>query len=224
MPDTDSDDGLIVLSSTGTSESWFLNCSATIYDTTYTWVNGSVADVNNTLSNNTMGIVISAPFTHTLGMQALQLGATMACYENSSVTVASTTAAYFSRAVLSLAIGVFTNRTNLLEQSRSEILLTRVPLVPFYTLLGLKFFYALSAILLAVATIIWANPTKSVEVKDQLSIEGLATEIFGPDVFKDKSSGGPQEVTGQGAVVEEEKKVGVVQVEGGRWVYAMTMP
>lgn len=217
------DDGLSDLVGQGSEAwSWFLNCSATVYDTTYTWVNGSLASHNTTLSNNTIGLVVLSIFYHTYGDQALQLAATTASFGNSSADVAATTAEYFSRSALSMAGGVFANRTNLLEQSRSTMLLTRVPLIPFYTLIVLKMLYALSAMLLAIATIIWAHPAQSAEVKAQLTIEGLVAAIFGSDSLKNKAPGDLQEVVDQDAAAKEdqEKKVAVVKTEGGRWTYA----
>lgn len=47
-------DSQVYRSEFGTTE-WILNCSTTVYDVSYTWVNGTVQDFNMTLSSPEMG-------------------------------------------------------------------------------------------------------------------------------------------------------------------------
>ncbi|RFU80225.1 sugar transport [Trichoderma arundinaceum] len=190
---------------------WILNCSATIYEATYAWVNGSVASFNATLANGTLGGILSGPFANGYGDVAMQAAANLAGVGNSSADIATTVAASFSHSALSLSIGAVSNRTNLAEQSRSTVLLTRVPVIPFYILIMFNFIYGLGNLVFAAAVVIWAHPAESAGVKEQLTIEGLATALF-------KRDSPEQGSTSQGE--EDEVKVAVVKTETGQWSYA----
>jgi hypothetical protein len=88
---------------------------------------------------------------------------------------------------LSLSIGAIGNRANLLEQSRSTLLLTRVPTIPFYLLIAFKLVYVLGVVLFAIAAIILTHPSESAGIKAKLTIDGLMTTIF----REDKVNGSP---------------------------------
>jgi hypothetical protein len=55
---------------------WILSCNATVYDLTYTWINGTMNDMNLPKSNKTTGRIFAAPFPYkfapnTLGNAAI---------------------------------------------------------------------------------------------------------------------------------------------------------
>ncbi|KAM0264323.1 hypothetical protein ACHAQJ_000813 [Trichoderma viride] len=210
---------------------WILNCSSTVYEADYTWVNGSVVSLNTTLANGTIGGIISGPFSNDHADAALQVAANLASISNTSAEIAATTAAYISHIALSLSIGAISSRTNLLEQSRSTVLLTRVPIVPFYILIALKLFYVLGVMLFALAVITLAHPAESAGVKAQITIDGLMAAIFGQDKLKSQGAlESADELEGQGeseAIQDGPEvaqnggtKVAIVKTEKGEWSYA----
>lgn len=232
------DTGVVYDGSVVGTVNWILNCSATVYEANYTWVNGSVASLNTTLANGTIGGIISGPFNNDHADAALQVAANLASITNSSAEIAATTAAYISHIALSLSIGAFSSRTNLVEQSRSTVLLTRVPIVPFWVLIALKVLYVLGVMLFALATIIWAHPAESAGVKSQITIDGLMAAIFGQDKLKshealessEESEGqeGSETVPHESEAIQDEPepvqyggiKVAIVKTENGEWSYA----
>ncbi|KAK0758038.1 hypothetical protein N5P37_009336 [Trichoderma harzianum] len=175
------DPGVAYHSDTVETLSWILNCSSTVYEATYTWVNGTVTSFNTTLANSTLGGIMSGPFGNDRVNAALQCSANFASAGNSSAEIAEITAAFMSRAVLSLSVGAISSRKNIIEQSRSRILLTRVPVVPFYLLITLKALYVCGIIILAAAIVIWSHPKEAARLKSQFTIDGLVGTIFRED-------------------------------------------
>lgn len=209
---------------TGLGSSWVLNCTSTVYEATYTWVNGTVTSFNTSLANGTVGGIFSAGFAAGFGLAAMENIATLAGFNNASDGLVNVTAAHFSQNSLALSIGAMDSRPNTLEQSRSVLNLTRVPLVPFYILIALKLFYAVSTVLFAFAVIIWAHPSESQDVKTRLSIKGLVVASFEPDTLKEKAVGTVEEMFSENSRdgQEEKKKVGIVRTEQGGWAYVTT--
>jgi hypothetical protein len=222
---TSADDGdIVTIAGTGLGYSWVLNCTSTIYEATYTWVNGTVTSFNTSLANGTVGGIFSGAFAGGFGGTALQNMALLAGVNNGSDGLADTTAAYFSRNSLALSVGAMESRLNTLEQSRSSLSLTRVPLVPFYMLIALKLIYALSTVLFAFAVMIWAHPSESQDVKTRLSIKGLVVASFESDKLKEKAVGAVEEMFSENSQdgQAEKKKVAIVKTEQGGWAYVTT--
>lgn len=178
------DTGIIASSNIPGVYNWILNCSATFYEASYAWVNGSAVSLNTTLANSTMGGILSAPLSDQHANDLLQVATNLASVSNTSAEIATTTANYIAHIALSLSIGAISNRSNLLEQSRSTLLLTRVPTVPFYLLIAFKFVYVLGVVLFAIAAIILTHPSESAGIKAKLTIDGLMTTIFREDKLK----------------------------------------
>ncbi|KAH6604413.1 sugar transport [Trichoderma cornu-damae] len=189
---------------------WILNCSATVYEASYAWVNGSVAGFNTSLANGTLGGLVSGPFSSGLARMPLQAAAALAGVGNSSADVAASVASSFSHSALSMFVGAVDARENVLEQSRSPVLLTRVPVIPFYVLIVLKLCYGLGTMLFAAAAILWAHPAESAGVKEQLTVEGLVAAIFG------REGVGSEGRAGGGANRDEGTKVAVVRAGKGK--------
>lgn len=215
---------IATLPGTGLGSSWVLNCTSTIYEATYTWVNGTVTSFNTSLANGTVGGIFSAGFAAGFGATALENIAILAGFNNASDGLANATAAYFSRNSLALSVGAMELRPNTLEQSRSSLSLTRVPLVPFYMLIAVKLFYALSTVLFAFAVILWAHPSESQDVKTRLSIKGLVVASFEPDKLKEKAVGTVEEMFAENSRdwQVEKTRVKIVETEQGGWAYVTT--
>ena len=216
------DSDVVYASSNGAS--WILNCSATVFDVSYTWINGSVASFNTTAANSTVGGIFSAAFAAGLASLPLQNAAVLAGLSATSVDLAETTANYFSQSALALAIAAIAPRVNFLQQSRFTSTLTRVPKVPFYVLIGLKFFYALSAILFALAVVIWAHPKESQDVKVRLSFRGLAAASFEDDKFKNQAVDDLKDIFAENNPDGKDnmRKVAMVETHDGGWEYVLS--
>jgi hypothetical protein len=201
------------------------NCSATIFKAIYTWVHGSVAEFNITLANGSLGAIMSAPFIDLDHAHPSQraVASSIARLSNSSADIVAATATAFSYTALAISTTSMERRTNLLEQSRSTLLLTRVPIIPFYILITLNALYVLCTMLLAVAAIIWTHLAESAEVKSQLTVEGLMAAVFKENKSKANlqssasldGSADPDE-----AVEEEVAKIAILKTEQGGWSFA----
>lgn len=174
---------------------WVLNCSATVYDVTYTFVNGSVSRFDRELASPSMGGFISAPWTvslwNDLRINALAAAATAGSATATSAQLATMFADHWSRSALALSAGAMEARPNLLTQFRSVVgPLARVPKVPFWTLLALKAIYVIAVILLAIGAYCFTHPAETEVVKAQLSTKGLAAAHFDtPDILQSKVVG-----------------------------------
>lgn len=160
-------------------------------------------------------VVSAAFFQRHLRPVSLENAAILGGLSSNSTQLAEVTANAFSQAALALAIGAISNRTNLLEQSRTSLSLTRVPKVPLYILLVLKFLYVLGVVLLAVVAICFTHPSETQEVKARLSIKGLAAAYFAQ---KNQAVSSLEEMFSEhNPKSEKETKVGIVKTgQGGR--------
>ena len=172
---------------------WILNCSSTVYDVEYTYVNGALHSFNATPAEPIYGAFFSAPFAWSWlpGMRNAQLTMEKAAYLAGSTAqtgadVATIWAKEYSKAALQLSVGVFQPLVNDIEQIRnSTISVARIPMVPLYLLLGFKFIYVIVVILLAIGAYCFTHPAETEVVKAQLSVQGLAAAHFDqPDLVR----------------------------------------
>lgn len=175
---------------------WLLNCSTTVYDIDYTYVNGALGTFHATLAAPEWGAFYSAPFAWQWGSNGLlpvsaimQEAAFASSYTAQNGTdLANIWAREFSKKALSLSIGVFVPSVNELEQGRNNtVTVTRVPLVPLYILLGLKLLYVVVVIILAIGAYCFTHPAETEVVREQLSIKGLvAAHLETPSTIRDR--------------------------------------
>ncbi|KAI1628977.1 hypothetical protein EDD37DRAFT_30846 [Exophiala viscosa] len=172
---------------------WILNCSSTVYDVTYTYVDGALHSFNATLAEPVWGAFFSAPFawSYLKGLRPAQLTLENAAFKAGSTAktaadIATIYAKEYSKAALQLSVGAFQPYVNDIEQVRnSSISVARIPLVPLYLLLGFKFIYVLVVIILAIGAYCFTHPAETEVVKAQLSVQGLAAAHFDqPDLVR----------------------------------------
>ncbi|KAF3764421.1 hypothetical protein M406DRAFT_71036 [Cryphonectria parasitica EP155] len=147
---------------------WLLNCSATIYDIDYTWVNGTLHNFRAEPAAPEWGAFFSAPYAWaslSSGLNTaktnLQSAAWDAAYSAHNATdLANHWARAFSSYALSTSLGVFVPQTNILEQGRNNaVSVTRVPLVPLYLLLCLDWLYVVVVLCLVIGVSCFTHPT-----------------------------------------------------------------
>lgn len=172
---------------------WLLNCSATIYDVDYTFVNGTLHTIQAVPAEPEWGAFYSAPFAWLglAGLTPVRVALTNAAYlasytAQNSTDLANIWAREFSKMAMATPIGVFVPMANDLEQVRNNTVnVTRVPMIPLYLLLGLKFLYVIVVIILAIGVYCFTHPAETEVVKAQLSVKGLVAAHFDqPDLIR----------------------------------------
>ncbi|PSR88499.1 hypothetical protein BD289DRAFT_482101 [Coniella lustricola] len=175
---------------------WLLNCSTTVYDVEYSWVNGALHNFTATPASGKWGAFFSAPFAWmyaAAGLNAAQMSLELAAYDSSysaqnATDMADIWARKFSFYALSTSLGAFEPRLNSLEQVRNNtVSVARVPIAPLYLLLGLKWLYVVVVICMAIGVYCFTHPAETEVVKAQLSVKGLVTAHFDqPDMIHKK--------------------------------------
>jgi hypothetical protein len=160
---------------------WILNCSSTVYDVEYTWINGSVTSHNLTKTTNAMGGMVAGPFAQGVNAPwtALTESVEEASFADSMDELADTFAKGFSRGAVAMTVGVMAPLRNKIEQTRDNaVSVTRVPIIPLYLLISFKAIYVVAVLILALGAYCFAHPAEMGIVKNQLSVKGLVAAHF----------------------------------------------
>lgn len=221
---------------------FILNCSMAIYEAKYNWTNGGVVTGDLyalKLADPAYGAIYSAAFAmnSALGHLSLQDSAALAAYQHQPDLLANSFANQFSRAATALAAGTMMPSQNIFEQERfNNVLVTKVPVLPLYVLIALKAIYALFALGLAGLAVILADPITTQDVKERLTIDGLAVGLFESDAHRHKGVAEIQQLYHEhyskthgdalgkpDASPAEAAKVGMVKNAQGGWSWATTV-
>lgn len=145
---------------------------------------------------------------------------------------------------LAFSAGVFEPKLNDVEQIRNNnVAVTRVPMIPLYTLLVLKLLYVLVVVALAIGAYFFTHPAETEAIRDQLSVKGLAMSYFKhPGMRRANVMGQFQSQFGSfssdSTVTEEARawdtarevqeqgqgtKVGLVPTPEGKWTFALVV-
>lgn len=168
---------------------WMLNCSTTVYDLTYTWVNGSVASYNTSLASTDMAALLTGPFVTMSNLyinDSLYDAAIVAGAADNSVGIANLFADEYGKLLLAYVVPALEPELVQVQQNRTVVPnVARVPLVPLYLLLATKAIYVIAVIVLAIAAYAFTHPAETEIVKDQLTIKALTSAHFDrPDVMQ----------------------------------------
>ncbi|KAJ9606772.1 hypothetical protein H2200_008781 [Cladophialophora chaetospira] len=169
-------DGNVVTPTHG-GTTWLLNCSATAYQVTYDFINGSVLHATAEVANGSVGTILNAPNYYGFGGVALETAATAASQYNDTAQMADFWAKAYSQSTMALASGIMTARSDLQEQTRRTKLVSRVPKAPLYALVALNALYAVLGIILAWIAL-GSNPSETNELREKLSTAGLVAACF----------------------------------------------
>lgn len=160
---------------------WLLNCSSSVFDVSYTWINGTVHMFNVTKSSTDLSALLSSSFAYSNGylQNGLDTLANIAGSENNSRAIATSFANGFSSYLLAYSVGAMGPVLNDYEPLRqSGIIVARIPLIPLYLLLATKFIYVIAFVVLAIGAYCFTQPAETEIVKAQLSVNGLAAAHF----------------------------------------------
>jgi hypothetical protein len=164
------DMNVIVSSATLPSLIVMMYCNTTVYNITYSIVNGIVDRFQAAVGNNTLSGLIGSPMFPVssdkpesdrdivppsemdvwpgFDREVLNLGLRAATSGNTSYDIAHSWSTVFSRAAVASAAGVMERRRNIAESSHETILTTEWPKLPSYILIILDLLYAISVMVL----------------------------------------------------------------------------
>ena len=174
------DMNVIISSATLPSLVVMMYCHTTVYDITYSVVNGAVDQFNTSVGNDTLSGLIGSPMFPVSSRkpesdrnlvppwemdiwpgfdnEVLHLGLRAATAGNTSYDIADSWSTVFSRAAVASAAGVMERRENIAESFRRTIATLAWPKLPFYILIGLDLLYLMSLVRLAVlAVVTWRS-------------------------------------------------------------------
>jgi hypothetical protein len=159
---------------------FILFCNVTVYDVEYSYVNGSVSIIDFSPSNNTVAGIIDGPMMElNSAYYMLTNAAEIAVFANTSQGLADYMALAYSQASIGFASGVFSPRTNEVEQSRNTLLVSRVLKSSLYLLVGLNVVFAVSVFVIAICAWGANHSDEGVrEVEARLNVWGLAAQAF----------------------------------------------
>lgn len=207
---------------------FILGCKASISQVEYYYFNGSVVAQNFKVIDNApdyWGAVFSAPFAINTALShlALQDAAALAAYQTSPDGISYVFSDYFSRAAVAFSSGISVPSQNDLEWNRDNTYLaTRVPYAPLYTLVALKAIYAIFALGLALLAVFKTHPTQAHEVKERLTVDGLAAGFFEPNANHERAVKNVQDLFKEHHTPEKSEdtqKIGLLQTDQGGWLW-----
>ena len=140
-----------------------LSCEATIYDVTFSIINGSFSDFNTTKSSPQKASIIQAPLQVGFGLYHLYQSASLAVLATNE-SVSDTMAKAFSQTGMALASGAFILDNTTEQRYRWQVSVTKVPKAPFFYLVSVCLVYSVFGIMM---TILAVCLRRRPEVKDQ---------------------------------------------------------
>ena len=140
-----------------------LNCEATIYDVTFSIINGSFLDFNTSISSPQKASIVQAPLQVGFGQYHLYQSASMAVLANND-SVAESMGKAFSQTGMALASGVFDFDNNIQQRFRWNVSVTKVPKAPLFYLVVVCLVYSVFGM---VMTVLALHLRRTPEVKKQ---------------------------------------------------------
>lgn len=140
-----------------------LSCEATIYDVTFSIINGSFWDFNTIISSPQKASIVQAPLQVGFGQYHLYQAASLAVLANND-SVAETMGKALSQTGMALASGVFDFDNNIQQRFRWTLSVTKVPKAPFFYLVVVCLVYSVFGM---VMTALAVHLRRKPEVKDQ---------------------------------------------------------
>ena len=198
-----------------------LQCETTVYNFTYSLVNGSVIFVNASLASLNVSALMIEPLIEipNYGVPNLQLGVQLADLANTSQEFADTFAGMFEQVSLGMSVAAYVNYTNLEEQVRSSILVARVPKAPLFTLIAFNFLFVIFG-LVAFTLALKSQPRLARDVQARLSVIGLVANQFEGERAGTRVSK-MEDLFGEYVGVEQKSRVGLVRTDQNGWEYRL---
>ena len=126
-----------------------LNCEATIYNISFSLINGSIYEFNTTKALDPVASIIKAPLQVGFGQYHLYQAAYLAVLPNDK-SINETMSTALSQTAMALASGAFNFSTNSVARLRWTVDTTRVPKGPFWFLVTACLIYAVFGIAMTI--------------------------------------------------------------------------
>jgi len=195
---------------------YLMFCNATVFDTQYTAINGTITIFEISPSNDSMATLMVQPLIETAaGGIKLQDSTNLAGLSTTEEQFAHTFSLAYSQVLLSLVAGVMVQSPAIELQQHSEIIVSRVPMAPLYTLVALSFLFVGFGILLTVVALAAAHNVDVEEIRQRLSLQQLVAEKFEGDRAHEAVDS-LDECFGE-FKDQVPKRIGVVRNAGGGW-------
>ena len=143
-----------------------LSCQATIYDVTYSVINGQIIDFTNTTSSPQKASIVKAPLQVGFGRYDLYQSALLSVLVDDTVANYMSTA--FSQIGIALASGAFTYELNSEQRIRYDLQVTQVPKAPLWFLVSVCLIYILMSLGALVAALALQRKTTIAETHANL--------------------------------------------------------
>ena len=140
-----------------------LSCEATIYDVTYSIINGSFNEFNTSISSPQKASIMQAPLQVGFGQYHLYEAASLAVLASND-SVATTMAKALSQTGIALASGAFDLDKNIQQRFRYTISITKVPKAPFFFLVVVCLVYSVFGM---VMTVLALHLRRRPKIRDQ---------------------------------------------------------
>jgi hypothetical protein len=200
-----------------------LGCRTSIFNFTYSLINGSISDIETTIQPKNYSFTFTVPIEQqviSLSIQNLINGLTTGL---SSSLFAASFASQMNTLMLATLAGIISPRQNLLEQSVTTKLVSKVPKAPYFTLISLIGVYILFGILVAVFALC-SSPSMSGIAQNKLTVFGLASFAFETQSANRKITADVKDLYAEHEGLEETRRVGIRKAADGGWDLAITLP
>jgi hypothetical protein len=143
-----------------------ISCTSTVYEVTYSLVNGNIYAFHTTLAAPSTAAIIKAPSQAGFGSYELFERAAMSILLTNS-TVLDTVELAFNQTFLALAAGVYTSVPNRENRWRGEMTLTRTGRGSFYFLVVSMFLYVVVIVVFTVLalSVFWRNDVRELQAR-----------------------------------------------------------
>jgi hypothetical protein len=156
-----------------------ISCTSTVYDVTYSLVDGNIYAFNATLAANSTAAIIKAPLQAGFGSYVLFERAAMSVL-TSDLTVMDSMQLAFSQTFLALAAGVYEKAPNVGQRWRGDMTVTKLGKGPFCFLVVCMFLYAfvILAFMLIALSIFGRSHVQEVQARLLPPVTYLTSELI----------------------------------------------
>ncbi|KAI4218906.1 MAG: hypothetical protein LQ349_008525 [Xanthoria aureola] len=201
---------------------WFiLGCEITIHEYTYIWINNTITSGTITPASDEVAAVVrqvitqNDPSAYQQFAYNVQLSTFMS---NTSSQIAASYSQHLEKTLLAWSAASWEPTATQQEQIRRNLLVTRVPKTPLFTLVTLcLLFVALSVTITVIVLLDESGPTS--EIQSRLNVFGLVASRFGGAERSETSPGSQEDGCAESEGRSDDTKIGIVKTRLGGWNY-----
>jgi hypothetical protein len=193
-------------------------CTVTVYDFTYSFLNGTVTSVTTSMADEKITELMIGPMMYTgYDFSMMELALQRASLVNTSQQWVDTWSSTFNVVTLGLSTGAFDTQLTLEEQTRTNLLVARVPKAPLFALIAFNVLFVLYGLAVFVFAM-FSHPQDTSNVQARLSLAGLAASKFEGN-RAERPVKALDEMFLESEESTEELRVAVAKTELGGWAY-----